>query len=763
MAQYDVDLRDYWRVLKKRKTAIILFAVLAGVSSFGFAKLKEPIPIYETSATVKISRSMNVVGLLTGSYWFAAEDNETQKRMITSFPVLEMTVKALGWIPQDISSEVIKGTPEYTSKLSRASSMIQAEVEEGTNIINIRVESEDPALAAEVANQTAQSFRQYNILEKNKQTYETKQFVEEQLRRTSENLREAELALKSFKENNKLLIINQQASSTLNEIDKLESNLNQVTEKKGQIAGQLQRLESSTQNYEDLEGVNFPENRQDIFAALSAQYHAYLLERKVLLHQYTRQHPKVTLAEEKIRGVIESMKQELRTLLGILSSRERDILQALTALGEQRASLPDKALTLARLERELALQETLFSELKTKYQETLIQESGKVEEVSIISPAIVPTIPTNIPSKLLVVITGVIMGFVIGVIYTFIAETLDTSIGTIEDVESTLEVPVLGVIPSMSRELKDRAAKGVQLPEKAWGKNLIAHYDPKSLSSEAFRTLRSNVQFTSIDKNQKTFIATSSFIQEGKTFNIVNLALSMAQSGEKVLLVEADLRRPVIHKMFGLNRSPGVTDCVLGNYAWRDIRNNITDVMLGEFELDDILKTPGLENLHIITAGTSPPNPAEILRSSRFREFIKEVKQEYDFVFFDVPPVLPVADATEVAPLVDGVILVYMVGKIGRGVLKRVKLSLDNINAKVMGVVLNNVRPESGPDYFQYHTQYYYEEDDKRKTKGRPFNLSGSPGASLRPSIQALSFVALLLLLTIGIFWPSILIHLQRF
>ena len=209
---------------------------------------------------------------------------------------------------------------------------------------------------------------------------------------------------------------------------------------------------------------------------------------------------------------------------------------------------------------------------------------------------------------------------------------------------------------------------------------------------------------------------TSSFVQEGKTFNVVNLALSMSQAGKKVLLVEADLRKPIIHKMFGIKRVPGLTDYILGNYAWKEIRHTITDVMLGDFELEEILRTPGLDNLHIIPAGTSPPNPAEILRSERFKDFLKEAYKQYDMIFIDAPPVLPVADASQVAPLVDGVLIVYTVGKIGRGVLKRAKISLDTVGGKVEGIILNNVKPEVGPDYFKYHTQYYYGSgsDDKQ-------------------------------------------------
>jgi tyrosine-protein kinase Etk/Wzc len=274
-------------------------------------------------------------------------------------------------------------------------------------------------------------------------------------------------------------------------------------------------------------------------------------------------------------------------------------------------------------------------------------------------------------------------------------------------------VPVLGVIPFLGKE--ERQKLDQQAPESERARDLIAHYDPNSLAAEAFRSLRTNLQFTSLEIKAKTFLITSSFVQEGKTLNVINLALSLAQAGEKVLLVEADLRKPLIYKNFGLQKAPGLTDFVLGNYEWGDIVNNIADVMLGEFEIDDILKTPGLDNLHIITAGTRPPNPTEILTSDRFHQFLNKAADNFDYVFIDAPPVLPVADATEIAPRVDGTILIYTVGRIARGVLKRAKASLDNIDARVLGVVLNNVKPEVGPDYFRYHTQYYYQSENALK------------------------------------------------
>jgi len=320
-------------------------------------------------------------------------------------------------------------------------------------------------------------------------------------------------------------------------------------------------------------------------------------------------------------------------------------------------------------------------------------------------------------------------------VLALIVETMDTSLGTIEDVEETLGIPVLGVIPSIQKfTVGDKG----ETTAKIGSEPLVAHFAPRSPVSEAYRSLRTNLQFIRTDKKAKAYLITSSSLQEGKTYNVVNLSLSLAQAGEKVLLIDADLRRPTVHHIFGLERQPGLTDYIVGtgelesrpdntvvlgttlscnalqtDNGWQSVTNNIIDLMLGEFGIDEILKTPGLDNLHIINAGQGLLNPAEILRSPRFKEFLRKVREHYDIMIIDTPPVLPVADAFEVAPEVDGVILVYEVGRIGRGILKRAKVQLENVNTNVLGVILNNVKPDVAPDFYRYRTDYYYSYDDR--------------------------------------------------
>ncbi len=760
MAQYDVDLRDYWRIIKKRKASIVFMILLVGICSYGFAKFKEPVPLFEASSAIKIDRFSNMASILTGEYWQQSENMVTHAYIITSFPVLCETACNLRWLPEKISADEVQNSQKYLAVVRRLKSMVQPEHQEGTNIINILVKSEKAAEAAKVANAFARSYREYNIQEKNKKTFETKAFIEEQLRVTSNRLKLAENELQAFKESYGLISLDAQTQNILNRLYAVETEYEKTKIDIAEVRSQLKLIEGSqfAKNGELREAFFFAAPNSPLFG-LKTKLSEMLLKRQTLLINFTEKHPRVKEVDDQIQAVLHETGKELRSLLKSYTSREKDLAKRISELRRENFSLPEKGLQLVRLQRDVELQESLYSQLKEKYQETLIQESGKVEEVTILKPAVAPEQPFNIPSKAMIVVTGIVMGLVIGVVFAFLAEVFDTSMGTIEDVEELLNVPVLGVIPQLDDELKVKHRIDQVSQKKGRERYLVTHYEPKSMGSEAFRALRTNLQFLRLELKGKLFLITSSFVQEGKTLNAANLALCMAQAGNKVLLVDADLRKPLLNRLFGLSREPGITDYVLGNYRWQEITNTISDVMLGDFGIDDILKTPGMDNINVITAGTKPPNPSEILSSARFKKFLVEANNVYDFVFVDTPPILPVADAAEIAPLMDGVFLVYTVGKIGRGVLKRAKTNLDNVDANVSGVILNKVKPETGPEYFKYHSQHYYgPESDGVKPKRafiswlKKHRIPITRGRLLKFGVLALA----LSLLAAGIYWQDL-------
>ncbi len=762
MAQYDVDLRDYWRILRKRKFTIIFMVLAVGITSYGAAKLKEPIPLYEATSSVKIERSATMIGGFGRGALFGADESiMTQAFIIRSFPVMVHTAKMIGWLPKDIDQRKIRETKSHLSVVTRLKGMCRTEIESGTNIINIIVTARKREESAFLANAVANAFRDYNINERNRQTTDAQAFIETQLNRVWERLDESEKKLKNFEETYSLTGLSAQTSNIINRIAAMESTLEKVQAEKKALASILEKIESGPEGQESLSGALFDQFESRRLQEMSNRLSTLLQKKEGLLVDFTEKHPDVIDVKDQITVLMGDITKEADDLLVNLAKQEKKLSEKLTRLKQENRNIPEKALQLARLEREVRLQESLYQQLKSRHQEIQIQVSGRIEEVTVVRPALVPASPTNLPSKIMIVGTGIVLGLIIGVVLSFVLETMDTSIGTIEDVEALLGVPVQGLIPFLDAHIKeDDPKKDTDLPGSGRTRYLVTHYDPKSLAAESFRSLRANLQFIKRDKNEKAFMVTSSFIQEGKTFNTINMALSMAQSGEKVLLIETDLRKPAIFKMFGISRSPGLTDYVLGNYQWKEVVNTITDIMLGDFDIEEILRTQGLDNLHIMTAGTIPPNPSEIIRSTRFQQFLKEAKEAYSFIFLDAPPVLPVADATEIAPNADGVLLVYKVGQIGRGVLKRAKASLDHVSANIAGIILNNLKPEIGPDYFKYQTQYYYGRDKKESIDRAPFYVQQWEKVSKyyrkhAKYMRRAALVISIMLLIVGIFWKA--------
>ncbi len=733
MAKYDINLRDYWRIIRKRRAYVILATILFTVFSYFFALIRMPKPLYEAISAVKVERATDLTTLLLGTVSWTTWDNvSAQAVIITSFPVMERSAREMGLIPDALSPEAIRSDRRYLDIVTNLKSKVETEQEGNTNIINITASSETPEEAALIANTVAEVFRQTNIEERNKRVRETREFIESQLGVVRSRLQTAEENLRNFRESTKLVAIDAQTLAIIDLLTSLENEVAQLRQRKLEVREQLGLLKLPLDGaLHDQEGF-YVEAPPPQLAALNGKLKDLSLQRKVLLNYFTEEHPEVQELDAKLRNVLAEMDGELKSMLVNIDSRQRELEKRLLGVRAKSMTIPESALALARLRREVEINSDLLAQLKSKYQEVMIQESGLIEEVRTVKPALEPTQPVNPPKTMVNTLAGSVIGLIVGLVLALVVETMDTSLGTIEDVEEILKIPVLGVIPSTDQyAAKDNAENGGARRTEP----LVTHFAPRTPVAEAYRSLRTNFQFMRTDKKAKSFLVTSSSLQEGKTYNVVNLSLSLAQAGERVLLIDADLRRPSVHQIFGLERQPGVTDYIMEisglkrygdhefgpelselletgrpNGSWRNVTNSITDVMLGKFGIDDILKTPGLDSLHIVTAGQSFLNPAEILRSPRFKEFLREVKEYYDVVIVDTPPVLPVSDAFEVAPEVDGVILVYEVGRIGRGIVNRAKVQLENVHVNVLGVILNNVKPEVAPDFYRYRTDYYYEQ-----------------------------------------------------
>ncbi len=374
--------------------------------------------------------------------------------------------------------------------------------------------------------------------------------------------------------------------------------------------------------------------------------------------------------------------------------------------------IPERSLKLARLERAARLDEKITLMMKEKFEETRITEVGQLGSVRIIDPAKPDYSPIK-PKKKMNILLGIIMGLGLGIGVTFVLEYFDNSVRSVDDIIK-VGMPILGSIPIIKLEEttrrfnkngKHHSTDHQNAHEaKTIAGRLITHFAPKSPISEAYRSLRTSIQYAKADTTLQTIVVTSPGPQEGKSTTVANLAITIAQMGTRTLLVDTDLRRPVLHSIFNLSRSKGIS-----NY------------LVGKMELDEVVFKTEIDNLYLMPCGTLPPNPSELLGSRAMKHCIAELKKRFDVILFDSPPIMAVTDAAVLSSEVDGVILVIKAGQTDRNAVLRSFEILKNIPNRILGALLNVVNVEGvyGSYYYYYYHYYYYGKDGTKKSAHR--------------------------------------------
>jgi capsular exopolysaccharide synthesis family protein len=738
LAQYDINLREYWRILKKRKFVVIFITIVLGLFSTSFAILRAPHPLYTATCSIKFEKETTIEGLYARTItWSGGDDIETQITVIKSYPVFQRVAQKLG-IVQRKGKKGGESKQDMARIAERLQSKIEVERENLTNILHIKATDSSATFAQRLANSTALTYKELHAEQQMKRMTEALKYIREQLAAVREKLRKSEEEFNRFSQKNQLISLDLQSEVLLARTQEIQNAMRRVQEDKAELQGIGLRL---NQFIEDPNGSGhgFYTTRA------TAQYQgtndtlvSLLLKKDTLLEDFTPQHPEVVAIGRKIIENARKMAILLQLQITALEKKEIELKKELEKVDRKTQVLMDKKLEFDRLKRRVDSYNDMTALLERKNQEALIRQAEKPEEITIVKPALTPTAPINPPKTMATGAMGILIGLVLGIVIGFVVETFDTSLGAIEDVEETLGTQVLGIVPQADAKdikegLKEKYPAGIKESTEKQLVYLISHFIPKSMMAESFRALRTNIQFKEAEKKIETIGIASTSPEEGKTLVAVNLAVTIAQAGVKVLLVGSDLRKPAIDKVFGVEMTPGLTDVLMGNYPWRDTVKTVTDIIMGQMSTDEVMMTPGLDNLHLITSGPIPPNPAELMESERLTAFIEEAKKEYDIILFDSTPILSTADAAILGTKVDGVLLVYRVGTVSRGLLKRSTAQLRQVKCNIMGVVLNGMRPDVSPDfqdykYYRYAYAYGEEKPKKRKEEKKFFSLIGKKG-----------------------------------
>jgi capsular exopolysaccharide synthesis family protein len=433
-----------------------------------------------------------------------------------------------------------------------------------------------------------------------------------------------------------------------------------------------------------------------VVRSLKGQYIEQRQAYAALLKRYGDKWPAVRQLKTRMEMARADLEREIRNVLsGItlehkrVAENEAKIAAALQAAKDEGLELNKKEVSYRRLKRTQENTAKLHSLVLGRLKESDLSAQLRVSNIRLLDEAVVPAKPVR-PNVQVNLLLGALLGLLLGIGLAVLVDTFDNSIKSQEEIEQLGPVTVLGMVPRIPGTVPAR--RGERRPEPKPDLDLIVHRSPKSMIAESCRNIRTNILFASPDRPLKTIVVTSAGPREGKTTAAVSLAITMAQAGNRVLVVDTDMRRPRLHRVFGVPGAEG-----------------LTSVLLGDGQLDELTKATEIPGLSVLPCGPSPPNPAELCQSERFRALLEELERRYDRIVLDSPPVMLVTDGAVLSTQVDGTLLVARAGQTSRVALRDTIRQLDDVGCHLLGCVLNDVDLEKrGYGYYRYRRYGYY-------------------------------------------------------
>ena len=600
----------------------------------------------------------------------------------------------------------------------------------GTNIIDISYTSVWPVEAQLIVNTVADVYMDLDQKWSGEKALNSVQFLDDLVKKQEDKLRDAERALTQFKKQERMydldgnaIAITGQISGVETEIYNSASEINIRKEKYNHLKSKLSQDEKNlAEQLMNNINVQVILLRNEI-----SQLEANLIQN---IAQYGEKHGAVKELKSKMQGLKSQLNAKVKELTqqGIivqdplkarqdivteLISLDSEIMgyhlkkkesESLLSLFEQKLdSLPPKQIEFSRLERNNTVLNQNYSLLRQKLEEAKINVASQVGKVQIVDYS--RTSGYSGQNQKRTILMGLILGLGAGIALAFGIEYLDNTIKTTNDIERK-NLSVLGIIPSIGEEIvskrklftfnvaSSKSSRGLK-------RRLITREDPRSPVSEAYRSLRTSLLYTSADKKIKSILISSAGPGEGKTTTVANLAITYANLGKKTILIDTDLRRPVVHKVLDLNKEPGITDYLSG--AKNDFK--------------DLVQSTSIENLYVVPSGIIPPNPSELLGSKRMSDLIKNLEKDWDMILLDSPPLVAVTDATMVSKEIDQIVMVVKVGQTDKKAFDHTINSLRNVKAPLGGIILNAVTHKNSYGSYYYYYQYYHYYSTEKDTQ----------------------------------------------
>lgn len=661
----EIDLRQLIMVLKKWARLIIIMTLLAGVAAWLLSTFILT-PVYQANTLLMVTQATDKLSANTAR---SNQDLSDVVSTVTTIPVWTMSTY-MGQLKSEALMKRIIDKLDLRVSPGGLAGMIEASVVKDSNLIEVKVNHPDPETTARIANTLSVEYLQLMTDKNQQQMSRSVEFLKDQKTVTNKELQAAEEKLKEFQSQPRgVAVLQAEFASRSTDLANFTSQLKMTYIELSQLNSGVALLEqemAKTPAYTRVEkwsdvtgGLVYTEEANPLYISLSEQ-----LSKK-----------RAELAEKQ--GQAEGLSMMLDSI-----NAELDGLQA---------EMAEKTMEQDRLQREVERLRETSATLTQKETETQIAKSIDLGDTSVmvISEASIPGSPVK-PNTMMNIAIAMLLGLMLFTLLAFLLEYLDNTLKTPEDIDREMALPTLGVIPRMD---KKNQTEGIE--------RLITSSNPKSPIAEAYRTLRTNIGFASVDKQYRTILVSSANPQDGKSTTAANLAVAMAQAGRRVIVVDCDLRKPLMHKIFQQENSRGFSNLIMQGLPVEDAAKTVMD------------------NLDLITSGPIPPNPSEMLSSAKTRSLWAELSKIYDYVLIDSPPVLAVADASILASQAEGVLMVVRSGSTRNDFARRAKEQLLTANADIIGTVISGMKQDT-QDY-QYY--YYYAADEKNSEKNSFFSF----------------------------------------
>ena len=711
-----IDIQQYWLIFKRRwPVASVVFAFVFGVTALVTYSTK---PVYESegklvftkksgaSSLSSLSQQMGELGALTN----LSNPVDTESEIIRSYPIVIKTITTLKLTDnqgKQLSLEV------FLKKL-------KLKTVRGTDVMQLSYKSTNPQEAADVVNSLMKYYLESNVRTNRTEARSAREFLSKQLPEVEHRVTKAEMNLRRFKENNRVVALDVEAKTSLESLGKLNES---ITQSQGQLAAALTRsvalqneMKLGTQQAVDLSTLSQSPGVQQVLT----EYQKTQSELAVARSLYTGDNPKVVdlamketslkkLLEERVGqtvGNFESLSKqnlqigELKQALTqdlVKSEVERlaltkqvEELQRVFIVNRKRLdSLPRLEQQQLQLQRQLTVAQITYQEFLKQFQLVQVLENQNVGNSRIISGALVPERPIS-PKIPLNLALGGFLGVILGAGTALLLESMNQSLKNIEEANRLLGFPLLGTIPQYGEKNPKNRQEGRQ--------ELPLLDDPYSPVSTSFEMLQTNLGFTCSDKELRVILVTSATPGEGKSFVAANLALAAAYVGRRVLLVDADMRLPRQHRIWEIHNLLG-----------------LSNILVGQAQLENAVQEVS-PLVNMLPAGKIPPNPVALLDSQRMADLVEEASQDYDFVIIDSPPLTAVTDPLLIGKYVDGLLLVVRPGQVEYSAVTAAKSLLNQAKVPILGMVVNGIGKESGYGGYYYASGYYGGKEDKKKS-----------------------------------------------